>query len=461
MQLLLILAVVAALAVSESLPAQPVADGPWRLGAALLGMGLTAGFAAVTSGMVALGLRYEVDRRAHWLVRFGQLRTIHTSLWVIITGVILFWLGWPQMVRFNWQLADVFLVDELLILAPVVVPMILSWAAFYEVDKTLHREGATAVDASLLARGRLAYVSFYLRHELGLLLLPILALLALRDGVQLLAPQLLEDDLSPTLFVPALVLLFICFPLLLKSIWPTTPLPAGALRSRLEATATRLRFRARDILVWNTGGRMVNAVVTGLVAPLRYVLLTDGVIDEFSEDELEAVFAHEVGHVRHHHLLLRVLALLAPVVAFLAWQKFFPDAIALQSRWLAEHGLPVAFQGPLLLISGLGTYGLSVFGMYSRLLEHEADLFACQALSPAPAGLAVERFTVALEKIGAATGLKRDAATWLHPSIASRTALLVSFAHTPARRQRFARQMQLLRVLIIGLVASSLACLVL
>ncbi len=447
MQLLLILAVVAALALSENAPPLPVEDGGLRLAIAVLGMGLIAGFAAVSSSMVALGLRYEADRRGHWLDRFSRLRAIHAGLWLAVTGAILYLLAWPQLVRFNWQLADVFLADEVLILLPVVLPMVLSWAAFYEVDKTL----ATANES--LPLGRVRYLALHLRHELGLLLLPVLLLLAIRDAAQRFVPGLAQGELAPLLFIPTLAVIFLSFPLWLKRIWPTEPLPNGPLRARLEGVAERLGFRARDILLWKTGGRIVNAVVTGLVPRWRFVMLTDALIEELSTDELEMVFAHEVAHVRQRHLLLRVLAIMLPVVVFAAWQHTFPEAVAAQSRRLAEWGLDVPLQAPLLLVIGLGSYAMSIFGLYSRLLEHQADLFACQ-LAGSPA-----TFVRALDKLGWASGPKRSAASWLHPSIERRVRFVEVLDAAPALRHRFERQMRLLQGLIFGLLLASLAAL--
>ena len=81
----------------------------------------------------------------------------------------LYWLGWPQLVRFNWRLDGLFLVDDVLIFLPVVVPLVLSWGAFYEVERCLHRTAshrqATAADIPPLAT-RSQYVQLHVRHYL-------------------------------------------------------------------------------------------------------------------------------------------------------------------------------------------------------------------------------------------------------------------------------------------------------
>jgi len=92
-------------------------------------------------------------------------------------------------------------------------------------------------------------------------------------------------------------------PLLLRVLLGLKPLPPGPLRDRLEATAQRLGFRYSNILVWNTRHLMANALVTGFIPWVRYIVLTDRLIDELTPEEIEAVFGHEVGHIKHHHLV--------------------------------------------------------------------------------------------------------------------------------------------------------------
>jgi len=40
----------------------------------------------------------------------------------------------------------------------------------------------------------------------------------------------------------------------------------------------------------------------GLFAPLRYVMLSDGLLESMEDEKIEAVFGHEVGHVKLRHM---------------------------------------------------------------------------------------------------------------------------------------------------------------
>ena len=44
-------------------------------------------------------------------------------------------------------------------------------------------------------------------------------------------------------------------------------------------------------------------MVVGVLPFIRSVMLTDRLMEELLPDEVEAVFGHEIGHIKHHHML--------------------------------------------------------------------------------------------------------------------------------------------------------------
>src|SRR5207245_1434738 len=92
-------------------------------------------------------------------------------------------------------------------------------------------------------------------------------------------------------------------PWILRVVLGLRPLPPGPLRSRLEGVARRLNCRCSDILLWRTHDSLANAMVTGVSPWLRYVILTDRLAEHLTGPELEAVFGHEVSHVKNRHML--------------------------------------------------------------------------------------------------------------------------------------------------------------
>ena len=72
-------------------------------------------------------------------------------------------------------------------------------------------------------------------------------------------------------------------------------------------------MRYRDILVWHTHYNMGNAAVMGVVPQMRYVLLSDLLLERMDDEQIEAVFAHEIGHVVHRHMVWYVIFFLTVV----------------------------------------------------------------------------------------------------------------------------------------------------
>ena len=454
MQLALILAVLAAVAGTQDVLAEPVRGAGYRLGIALGGMTLVALFAAVASGVTAVGIRRDVRSRLILLRRYRIFRIAHLVLWLATAGLILWGLDWARLVRFNWRLDRVFLLDDILIMAPVVLPIVASWAAFYDVERALRLAAdGPGVPAAPMATRR-QYLGVHVRHYLGVLLLPLLGLLAAQDAAELWMPGVSESDYALAIYGPSFLLLFLFFPLLLRYLWQTEPLAPGSLRDRLESAAVRSRLAVRRILVWKTGGLLINAAVAGAVAPLRYVFITDGLVARLDEDEIEAVFGHELGHVWHRHLLFRILAMAVPLSLWLLIGQLAPDAARRIGEWFSHAGIGLQVPMGLATVAALGAYMFLVFGFYSRLLEHQADLFACRVAAPGACEQAREAFISALEKLALSGGGGRRAGGWQHASIARRVSFLRRATDDPRNAQRLHRCIRLLNVAMVALVLS-------
>ena len=430
MQFLFILAVVAALVISEGCPDQPVPGAGYRLLIATAGMVLVAAFAMVVSGVTARRIRRDFTRRFVVMRLFRVLRRVHVVLWLIVVGGILCWLDWAQLVRFNWNLDRAFLLDDLLILAPILLPMVVSWAAFYEVDHAL-RVGSNGRQGE--ADSRCQYLGVHLRHYLGVLMLPVLGLLALQDGAELISPGILDSRYGGLVYGPPILVLFVLFPVLLRNVWNTWPLIEGPLRDRLESAADRVGFSVREILVWHTGCMVMNAAVAGFVRPMRYVFLTDGLLTQLTDEQIEVVFGHELGHVRHHHMAFRVLAMIAPVSLWILVRRAFPAGGALIEQQFQAGSVAMQLPAGMITLALVALYVLIVFGCYSRMLESQADLFGCRVLASGSPDRARQTFISALEKLATAGGIDRNARSWQHASIARRGRFSQSGRHRSKR----------------------------
>ena len=81
------------------------------------------------------------------------------------------------------------------------------------------------------------------------------------------------------------------------------PLDRPALVDRLMALATRARTDVVGVFEWVLSGhtRKANAALAGM-GRTRRILLSDTLLADYSEDEIEVVLAHELAHHVHHDL---------------------------------------------------------------------------------------------------------------------------------------------------------------
>jgi len=414
-------------------------------------------FALLCAKLTAASLRVDFTRYRPLLRRHENLLLVHMAVWMAASAAIIYWLRWGQLVRFKWGLGDAFLLDDILILAPILLPLVASWAAFWEVERAICSELSRQTETHPREFTRLGYVMLHARHHLGILLVPVLVLLALHDIVRILAPRWLESGNIGLFMGGLLVSLLVLFPVLLRYVWRTRPLPAGPLRNRLEESARRMGVDASDILVWETDGRVTNAAVTGVWRRFRYVFLTDGLLGRLADEEIEAVFAHEAGHVRHKHLLLRMMAMAAPLSMWLLAEQVFPG-FAAQVRQSVDqlHGglTAEAAGGGVLLLAAATIYIIAIFGPYSRLLEHQADLFSLRSLSAGGDMAPAMAIGSALEKLAANGTADRNKRTWQHSSVARRVDFLNRVDIDPKSELHFQRRMVFANCLVVGIVLS-------
>ena len=183
--------------------------------------------------------------------------------------------------------------------------------------------------------------------------------------------------------------------LLLPLFYEFKPLDRPALRDRLVALANRAGARVLGIFEWRLGDRTrkANAALTG-IGRTRRIILSDTLLADHSDDEIEVILAHELAHHVHGDIwrgialeiglftlgfYLADLALGAAVGRFGITAKWDPAALPL-----------------LVLAGGLVSIALKPFAnALSRAHERRADRYALEMTGNAPA------FTSAMKRLGA------------------------------------------------------------
>jgi STE24 endopeptidase len=188
------------------------------------------------------------------------------------------------------------------------------------------------------------------------------------------------------------------------------PLPAPV-QARLSALSAELGVSVRGRLTQARTQKVANAGQVGWLPGLRYVLVTDYLLDELTPAEVDAVLAHELGHARHRDLLFRQL---------LAGLLLIPLFLLLTE--LAQGGSP----GTLLVLSAIVIAGVLGLGRLraARAIRQElaADDLAVTAVGPAALASALARLTE-LNAIKRETSLSWDRKVG-HPGMAKRIARL-------------------------------------
>jgi Zn-dependent protease with chaperone function len=415
-----------------------------------------------------------------------------------------------------------FLVIEIVLLLPAMLAWLAIWTAAYHVDAAVRERSLPFQLAQSLPVHEMPALGSYLAMQVRHNFFPIIflvfqaAVLALADGISFFDRGTQGDTAQVLAAIICGIPLLLTLPFLLTRLWSTTPL-LGTLRQTLDAVAARYGLRFRDIRLWHTHNMVLNAAIIGWLPQIRYFLMSDHLIENFSDRHLEAIFAHEVGHGIHRHLnwlLLTILSAVTLTMGITGLVEIFSQVNTSQTDYLS------------LILSAilLCLFGGGAIAFVSPRFEHQADWFACRhmalrlrenpalagpwaqlppepapavdaaltpdptpaesitlpqyiagnyphnpadspAPSPAPArpliaGLTpevagAEIFVSSLHTLVDAANRDRNRRGFFHPSINNRVALVRQLAADPTAEARFNRSMRRLRWLIVALAAAA------
>jgi STE24 endopeptidase len=367
------------------------------------------------------------------------------------------YLGWGHVAQTATDNLGLAALARLLQFFPFMLALVLCWSQFYRAERVSHRmaNGAEPFE------GLWEYLLLQIRQNL-LLVVPLIFLSMAMESIFQLFPKLQQEDsvwgLAGLALLPAAL---IVVPLILRVFLGLRPMPAGPLRDRLEAGARRMGLSFSNILIWDTRCCVANAMVSGTLPWMRYIVLTDLLIEKLTPEEVEAVFGHEVGHIKHNHMLLYILFFVGSLSMLTGIWKFCesavaPGAIVVADRPAEPHvwALSAGVIGGPVLLAMVSIYVFVVFGFLSRRCERQADLYGCRAVSSAA-------FIAALDKVADLNGIPRQRTSWLtswqHPSIAQRVEFIEHLRDNPALEPTFQRslwrlKLGLMTALTVGLV---------
>ena len=456
------------------------------------------GLKALLVGLYAWVCRATQKRLSHAkVVRYLRRLELASALYRIsvlaLFGVDLY-LGLLVFVR-SWiarwtGIEHPILIDELLVMLPTLAMWGAGWWLYYPIERRL-RESAMMrnFDRGLPVYpiwSRRQYVVSQYRYQVALILLPLLCIIAWTEVVAAIArAKVAWMNVLPeeAVTVAGCIVIFILAPVIIRLAWDTAPLPDGELREHLLAMCKRHKVRIRELLLWRTYGGMINAAVMGLVGPMRYILITDGLLQQMPARHVEAVMAHELAHVRKRHmfwLLVSAIAMMG-LVELLAVVLLAANGIgeAQIDRLLAlasgevlltpslpwpdgeptvltvEHLAGLMLIVPIAAAVWLWAFG---FGWVSRRIERQADTFAVAHMVRERGGETVEEpdalaMIHALQHVAELNHIRADKHSWRHGSIAWRQRYLRGLVGEHVDRLAIDRQMRWVNVLALLTVA--------
>ena len=207
--------------------------------------------------------------------------------------------------------------------------------------------------------------SFIIEYVLlcGLLMLVIVLYNSIGDFILLL--------LTGIIFAFSLLISFL-FPYLSKAFNKFTPLEEGELKDSLIKMLESHGYHVKDIKVMDASRRTTksNAYFTGY-GKTKTIVLYDNLLKTMSNEQIVAIFAHEMGHGLHKDTLKSSFVSLFGIIIFvlLAWLLIKYPSIYTDFGF---NDINYAF-GLILLMSVILPLVMIIFGIISNLISRHAE----------------------------------------------------------------------------------------
>ena len=390
-------------------------------------------FAYLFGSYAARTLPTDTDARLDRLYLIKRSAIIFECLLLIGYVCDIYLLSLPLLTGTVLEWVPLIYTKHLVGIVPLVAGLILIRLAFYEIERQ--------VTSNNWERGE------YLSVHLKFLLLPLSPLFIYLCLLDLIAhtPFLADHTYLPiALMISLIFLVYIYAPMLLGLIWRTVPLADVNLRNKIQRLAAQDAIKYKDIVVWQTES-IANAAVAGIVPWSRQIFLTEALLKHFSTDEIEAVVAHEFGHIRYKHILTYLMFLIVYFLSYAIYYIYIGQP--LESALYTTSLLPA-----IGLIFFISLYFVIIFRALSRRFEHQADLYAA-ALTGKPEALQLALVRLAYLNYVPRSVLRLFELVQTHPSVDRRIELIKRFKGGDPAALRYQNYLLEVKLLLASLPA--------
>lgn len=206
------------------------------------------------------------------------------------------------------------------------------------------------------------------------------------------------------------------------------PIENESLKSKISKIAQDAGLKVENVYSFDMSKntKKANAAFTGLGRTKR-IILGDTLLDNFSEEQIETVMAHEVGHYKHKHITKNIIiGTLSSFLTLFIIAKLYEYSL----NWYSFEAVTQISALPLLtlwsMLIGLITTPLG--NILSRKFEYQADRYAVSATRKP------HSFISTIEKLTEQNLGDREPhplVEWFfysHPSIKNRINAIIKFA---------------------------------
>ena len=187
------------------------------------------------------------------------------------------------------------------------------------------------------------------------------------------------------LFLISVVLARIVPIIILPIFYKVTPIENEELKTRISNLAKDARIKVENVFKFDMSKntKKANAAFTGIGKSKR-ILLGDTLLDNYTDDEIETVIAHELGHYKKKHIIKNII--IGTVSSFVT---LFLIAVLynVSIGWFGFKSISNIAALPLLTLWAMliGLIQSPLSNILSRKYEYEADEYAITSTNKAEA----------------------------------------------------------------------------
>ncbi len=181
------------------------------------------------------------------------------------------------------------------------------------------------------------------------------------------------------MFIVSVVLSKIVPIVILPLFYKISPIEDEDLKERILRLSENVNLKVENIFQFNMSKntKKANAAFTGL-GKTKKILLGDTLTNEFTNDEIETVIAHELGHYKHKHIIINLIV--STITSFFTLY-LLSVLYNVSLEWFGFKNIIEIAALPILSLWGMiiGLVQAPLTNILSRKHEYQADEYAVKS----------------------------------------------------------------------------------